>query len=233
MVRAALDPFGWFVVAIIVFNLLAPLFRRRPQGSQPVSQSQPGDSTTATLTIQRPTTIRAQQEAARQAAAKAAQAAQQAAARAQQDAARAAERDKLRKALEAMTAQYTQRASDVPPLVAKLPSDWSATSVPTVAQLSTLPAAQRVSPPVAPVVPSAPAMPQLDDATLMTLPATMSLGQLSGGYGPPAARPLGATAAGALAIVRGPQGLASAFIAAAIVGPCAAFRPLGHTPGGW
>jgi hypothetical protein len=36
-----------------------------------------------------------------------------------------------------------------------------------------------------------------------------------------------------LALLQGSDSGMNLFIAAAIVGPCAAFRPLGHTPGGW
>jgi hypothetical protein len=36
-----------------------------------------------------------------------------------------------------------------------------------------------------------------------------------------------------LAVLTGTLSGANLFVAAAIIGPCAAFRPLGHTPGGW
>jgi hypothetical protein len=42
-----------------------------------------------------------------------------------------------------------------------------------------------------------------------------------------------ANASATLDLLQAPNSGANLFIAAAIVGPCAAFRPIGHTPGGW
>ncbi len=67
--------------------------------------------------------------------------------------------------------------------------------------------------------------------------ATTAFNQLATpGSAAAAAQATAARASGAatlLAVLAGPNSGTNLFVAAAIVGPCAALRSLGHTPGGW
>lgn len=183
VMQAAIEPAFWFILFVIVVNLLSPLLRRRRMAtSASQSQSSPSNTSDAQATM-------------------------------------AAERERIRQAL---ATALQQRRTQASPASAPQPAPASVTPI-------VVPAPIRLPTPPADVPGAAltelPPMLSADGMQLMTLEASM---QAPGTR--PAARARGMPQ---LVILRGPRGIADAFVAAAIVGPCAAVRRLGHTPAGW
>jgi len=208
--QAALDPFGWVILAIVVFNLMAPLFARRkpkPARVQPAAAPAPN----APPAVQTFRTIT--------------------------DADRARLRGALAQGGIAALATELQRrqaqASTTPPAVATLPAAAPAYArlVPQIslAQTAAGLSASVLSPAALPA-PALPPMATTDGLTLMSLESgatafnKLAINAQNWEAGGPALT---------LRAIASPGALASAFVAAAIVGPCAALRPLGHTPAGW
>jgi len=208
--QAALDPFGWVILAIVVFNLMAPLFARRKPKPAPV-QPAAAPAPTAPPAVQTFRTITD------------------------------ADRARLRGALAqggiaalATELQWRQaQASTTPPAVATLPAAAPAYArlVPQIslAQTAAGLSASVLSPAALPA-PALPPMATTDGLTLMSLESgatafnRLAINAQNWEAGGPALT---------LRAIASPGALASAFVAAAIVGPCAALRPLGHTPAGW
>ena len=208
--QAALDPFGWVILAIVVFNLMAPLFARRKPRRAPV-QPAAAPAPTAPPAVQTFRTIT--------------------------DADRARLRGALAQGGIAALATELQRrqaqASTTPSAVATLPAAAPAYArlVPQIsfAQTAAGLSASVLSPAALPA-PALPPMATTDGLTLMSLESgatafnKLAINAQNWEAGGPALT---------LRAIASPGALASAFVAAAIVGPCAALRPLGHTPAGW
>lgn|GEM_PF-1837314 len=262
--NAALDPFGWVVLAIILLNLLSPLFRRRrsvtPPNVAPSDEaSQPGTPQLSTLqsstsqTIGAQTVAPQQRQAARRAVTastltRSAPAAGQISALSDEDKAR------LRQALaqggvSALTAELQRRqgqattsvSTDTPkaaPLTVSAtfnaafaaPAGPAAMGRPASAYTAASLSAAAYSPASLPP-PSLPPPPTSDGLSLMTLESGVTaFNQL------PPGKQQAAGLTGDVrmfAVLNSPRAVAAAFVASAIIGPCAALRPLGHTPAGW
>jgi hypothetical protein len=224
VMRAALDPIAFFVIAIIVFNIIATIAKslKKAVGS--------AASAAETSAKQRFT-----------------QALQTASPPDQISAARAARAAELAKLRSALLASAGVSNADAPGPQSPLYMAVSQPPPATVTSALLTAAAARLSrsPVVAPAAPSAPpaATPagwSLESAgTLMTLESSVTafdrLGALGSALATAQNAALGAPKApgNSLAVLDLPNVGANLFVAAAIVGPCAAFRSLGHTPGGW
>jgi len=207
--QAALDPVGWIIAAIIIFNLISPLFARRRArradtggtAAAAASPPQPAQRAPVAPTLRRSSsTLRPSAPAA------------EAVADTQ------VEQQRVRQALAAALQQQTYRKAA------------SSGPAPAATVAYTSPPAAALPSPSLPAALDMPRMPPpADGMQLMTLESGMTAFNRLGGSGAvvqTASRPH-------LALITGPRAAANAFVAAAIVGPCAALRPLGHTPAGW
>lgn len=224
--RPAVDPIGFIVLAIIIFNVVSSLIagakRAAARAAAKSADAQSQQRSSQALT-QRP----APSVAAT---------------------ARAAELQRLRRALLAsagtpdpgavavQTAVYTATTQ---PLAPRVPAASAIARAPSTRIASSMPAQQSM--PASPSLLVAPAPDTWSlrtGGTLMTLESgTTAFDQLALPGSRAAAAQANAADAAArlptLSLLQGSSGAASLFIAAAIAGPCAAFRPSGHTPGGW
>lgn len=217
--RAALDPFGFFILVIILFNVVSTVIAGlKRAGAKAAAKA---DDTQAQT--QRAQALKSSPVAA------------------SQSAARAAQLERIRRALLAAAGTPDQSAGAVQT------ASYTATTQPATAAVRyraptpapTAPAPQAPMPP-APVAASAPVFdmgPGFATPALMTLESgTTAFDRLATATGARGAGQPDAVAAKAPAgfdLLQMPNSGAYLFIAAAIVGPCAAFRPIGHTPGGW
>lgn len=229
VVARAIDPVGWIIGAIVVFNLLSPLFSRRKRtpvattddSSAPVF-SAPAAAPQASSQLQR--AVQSRQQAS-QSVQQSAQSVQQSVpVRMQAVSSRLgtlsdADKEKLRQALTAagvstLAAELQRRVvAATPPAPVYAPAARM-----SVSSATSLPAPEPPPPATA------------DGLTLMTLESgTTAFNRL----GAPAAAAAPAPPTVAFSFRNNPRAVANAFVAAAIVGPCAALRPLGHTPAGW
>jgi hypothetical protein len=257
--RAAMEPFGWVVLAIILLNLLSPLFNRRRQRARaaPPASSTLQSSGTQTSTLQSsagqaapvqtstlqssagpaaPVQTSTLQSSALQGAPPQSSPWQSPLQPASRSAAQQAmslsdeDRAKLRQALAAgglsalaTELQRRQQAtmSAQPVVVTQAPPSMPIprpryTTLAPQAIASTGPVAVVGPPLLTPVdLPTLPPPASTDGLTLMSLETSATSASLRFGT------------------FNTPRALANAFVAAAIVGPCAALRPLGHTPAGW
>ncbi|HEV2878636.1 MAG TPA: hypothetical protein VGW96_03550 [Candidatus Eremiobacteraceae bacterium] len=228
VMRAALDPIAFFVIAIIVFNIIATIAKSLKKAV--------GSAASAAETSAKQRLSQALQTASSPDQISAARAA------------RAAELAKLRSALLASAGVSNVDApGPQSPLYMAVSQPPPAATPATVTSALLTAAAARLSGSrvVAPAAPSAPpaATPagwSLESAgTLMTLESSVTafdrLGALGSALATAQNAALGAPRApgNSLAVLDLPNVGANLFVAAAIVGPCAAFRSLGHTPGGW
>ena len=216
--RAALDPFGFFILVIILFNVVSTIIAGlKRAGAKAAAKADDSQAQTRLAQALKTSTV----------------------ATSQASAARAAQLERIRRALLAAAGTPDQSASEaqnasytatVQPVAA--PVTYRATATPA-------PASRAPMPP-APIAASAPVLdmgPGFATPALMTLESgTTAFDRLAtatalGGTGLGGA--VVASAPAALALLQMPNSGANLFIAAAIVGPCAAFRPIGHTPGGW
>jgi plasmid stability protein len=216
VMREAMDPIAFFVIAIIVFNIVSSIVKGlRTAAARAAKSTDAGASQRLTQSLQQ------RQPAAAQAAA----------------AARAAELARLRKALlasagvpdaDVSASQPSTPVASVRPALVVARAARVQTSAPAMSQASPVAAAAVVS----------------DNWSLQSPGSLMSLESASTAFerlatpGSAAAAAQSAAAqaspaAAQLAVLQGPDSGMNMFIAAAIVGPCAALRPLGHTPGGW
>ncbi len=205
-VRAAFDPIAFFIALIIILNVLSAIFNAAKKRAAK-SQAAPTQARLDAAVLQN---------------------------RERLSAARAAQLARLRGALG--SARAAQQSSDAAPVRTQTPT-LVATTVATTAP-------PRAAAPLRPAA-AQPSMPpaQLADPwtlplppTLMTLePAATAVYQpaIGGPLMPAALVSPAAAAQPRLPVLAGPWSGANLFVAAAIVGPCAAFRPIGHTPGGW
>jgi len=227
MTRAAMDPIAFFVVAIIVFNIIASIVKslKKALGRAASSADAEARQRLAQTLQQAPVPD------------------QITAARARIAATRAAELARLRQAL--LSAGGVSNAdAGMPPA----PSYTVLTQAqPSPATMPTAPAPSSAPPRVSPpqYVPGSLSTPATASwvlqaaGTLMTLEsATTAFDRLAVAGTPQAAAQ--AAAAGApdesppsLAVLQLPNAGANLVVAAAVVGPPAAFRSIGHTPGGW
>ena len=231
-----MDIFTLVVIAIIVFNFLGPIFKAIAAA---IRRAASGEE--------------------QQARSRLSQALQQSAATTV-DASRAAELDRLRRALLASSglsevndsAPTVQQSASAPPYVVT----QSLTTPPTqpgAPLASATPAATLARPPAArtgsrrqrrlsatTIAPqrTAMAVPAVAGDTLASLGSLMTLESAASAFEPlpaPDVSVAGVRAASAarLALLQRPNAAMDLVIAAAIIGPCAATRPIGHTPGGW
>ena len=226
-----MDLFTLVVLAIIVINFLGPLFKA-------IGGALRGATTKA-------------DQAARQ---RLSQTLQQSATTASD--ARRAELDRLRRALLAsagVTDADASAAPNPPPIVAVQPTPYmqpppAPLSAPSSAASATSAALRRPSsqrritvttaaPQPAPVTDIATMTPLASDdqfpGGLMTLESAAAAFQPLPTLGEATAIARTPTGPGALGVLQGPNAGMNLFVAAAIIGPSAAMRSIGHTPGGW
>lgn len=256
--RAAMEPFGWVVLAIILLNLLSPLFNRRRQRARaaPPASSTLQSSGTQSSTLQSsaaqaaPVQTSTLQSSAGPAAAVQTSTLQSSALQGapqsspwqspSQPASRSSaqqamslsdeDRAKLRQALAAgglsALATELQRRQQAAASAQAVVVTQAAPSMPIPRPRYTALAPQSIAstgpvavvgpPLLSPVdLPTLPPPASTDGLTLMSLETSTTAHTLRFGT------------------FNTPRALANAFVAAAIVGPCAALRPLGHTPAGW
>ncbi len=229
MTRAAMDPIAFFVVAIIIFNIIASIVKslKKAIGGAASSADAQARQRLAQSLQQAPASAPDQITAAR----------------ARVAAARAAELARLRQALLAAGGvSAADSSTPPPPSFAVLTQALRAPA--TVASISTASSAGApVSPPQ--YVPGSLSTPATANwvleaaGTLMTLEsASTAFDRLAVAGTPQAAAQ--AAAAGAppdigdsLAVLQLSNTGANLIVAASIIGPPAAFRSIGHTPGGW
>ena len=225
MTRAAMDPIAFFVVAIVIFNIIASIVKSlRKAVGRAASSADAQAQQRLTQSLQ------------------AAPAPDQiTAARARVAAARTAELARLRQAL--LTAGGVSSADSGTFAAPSYTVLTQATRTPP----ASVPAASRMlaqpsSPQIVPGALSTPATAGwvLQAAgTLMTLEsATTAFDRLAVAGTPQAAAQAAAAAAppeaaSSLAVLQLANTGANLIVAASIVGPPAAFRSIGHTPGGW
>lgn len=225
VMRAALDPIAFFVVAIILFNVIASIVKGLRKAIGSVASSADAKARQRVTQSLQATPVPDQITAAR----------------ARVAATRAAELARLRRALLASSG-----VSDADSSSSSTPSYTVLTQTqPPPASSSLVPStiAAGVSPPQN--VPGAlstpaPASWMLQAAgTLMTLEsAATAFERLAVPGSPQSAAQAAAAAAPApnapsLAVLQLPNAGGNLVVAMAIVGPPAAFRSIGHTPGGW
>jgi hypothetical protein len=210
--HASIDPIAFFIVAIILFNVVSSIVKGlKKAAGRAMSSSDAEAQKRLTQSLTRtPNQLAAE---------------------------RAAELGRLRKALLASAG-----LSDMDANVSQASTVAVATQPPYAAASSAI--AQSTA--VAAAAPLAPSMPSLSapaswtlqsPGMLMTLEsATTAFDRIAAPGTPGAAAQSDALAAVAPsdpAILQGPDSGMNLFVASAIIGPCAAFRPSGHTPGGW
>ncbi len=216
--RAALDPFGFFILVIILFNVVSTVIAGLKRAGAKAAQK--ADDTQAQTRLAQ--TLKSSPVAASQGAA-----------------ARAAQLDRIRRALLAAAGTPDQSAGPAQT------AGYTATAQPAAATVTYRPPAPPAPPRQAPMPPApiAALAPVFDMTAGFATPALMTLesgttafDRLAAATGVQGLGQAGASAASApaaLDLLQMPNSGANLFIAAAIVGPCAAFRPIGHTPGGW
>lgn len=226
--RAAMDPIAFFVVAIVVFNIIASIVKS-------LKKTVAGAASAADAAARQRLTQSLQQAPAPD---------QITAARAKVAAARAAELARLRQALLAAggvsNANVDTAAAPTYTVVrqALQPLPATVASAPIPSSMLT-----QVSPPQEPAgalsTPAPSAWVLQAAGTLMTLEsATTAFDRLAVAGTAQAAAQAAAAAApsetpSSLAVLQLSNTGANLVVAAAIVGPPAAFRSIGHTPGGW
>jgi len=227
MTRAAMDPIAFFVVAIVIFNIIASIVKslRKAVGRTATSED-----------------AQAQQRLTQ--SLQAAPAPDQiTAARARVAAARAAELARLRQALltpggvsradsgTVAAPSYTvlTQAPRTPPPMASVPSASSMVAQPSSPQI--VPGALSTPATAGWVLQAAGKLMTLESATtafdrLAVAGTPQAAAQAAAAAAPP-------EAASSLAVLQLANTGANLIVAASIVGPPAAFRSIGHTPGGW
>ncbi|MDQ6780394.1 MAG: hypothetical protein M3Z37_04470 [Candidatus Eremiobacteraeota bacterium] len=233
VVQRAIDPVGWIIAAIVVFNLLSPLFSQRkrrlaeareePSRPVPPAQTAAPQAAAPQATAQLQRAVQSRQQSA-QSVQQSSQSVQQSvpirmrAVSSRLGTLSDADKEKLRQALTAagvstLAAEVQRRVAAAPPSPVFAPAARM-----SVASAATLPA------------PELPPPATTDGLTLMTLESgTTAFNRL----GAPTAAGGTTQANIAFSFRSNPRAVANAFVAAAIVGPCAALRSLGHTPAGW
>jgi hypothetical protein len=227
-VRSAMDPIGFFILAIILFNVVSTIVAGLKRAS----------ARSATKSAAQPDAAQAQPRLSPVLQSRPATGSQAAAAR-------AAQIERVRRALLAAAGTPDQAAGAAQPTtyaVTRQPAGYAVAAKPATVATATPPARSMPQAPM-PAMPTILSAPTFDVGTMQATPTLMTLesgttafDQLAaprGGLGSAQARGGGATQPGPLDLLQGPDSGSNLFIAAAIVGPCAAFRPIGHTPGGW
>src|SRR6516162_392835 len=234
VLEGAMDLFTLIVLAVIAINFVGPLFK-------------------AIAGALKGATTRADQGAARRLS----QPMQQSTTAAD---ARSAELDRLRRALLSSAgvadADNSTATPNPPPIVAVQPTPYTQPSsasgpaplsgtTPIAAAALRRPSLQRritittatPKPAPAPVTDIATMTPLASDVQfpggLMTLESAASAFQPLPSFAEATTMAQTPARPGAAGVLQGPNAGMNLFVAAAIIGPCAAMRPIGHTPGGW
>jgi len=227
VMRAALDPIAFFVVAIILFNVIASIVKGLRKAIGSAASSADAQARQRLAQSLPPTPVPDQITAAR----------------ARVAAVRAAELARLRQALLASTGVSGADSSTSPGPTYTMVSQTQSSPAPVPSAPPPSSTVSQVSPPQS--VPGAlstpaPASWVLQAAgTLMTLEsASTAFDRLAVAGTPQAAAQAAAAAAPAesspsLAVLQLPNAGGNLVVAMAIVGPPAALRTIGHTPGGW
>lgn len=216
VVQRAIDPVGWIIGAIVVFNLLSPLFARRKRKAVTTT-----DGSSAPVF---PAPVAAPQASQLQ---RAVQSRQQASQSVQQSSQSVQQSVPIR-----MQAASTRLGTLSDAEREKLRQALTAAGVSTLGSELQRRVAAATPPPPARVLP-APELPPAATADGLTLMTLESGATAFNRLGARAAAPATAPTSIAFSFRKDPRAVANAFVAAAIVGPCAALRPLGHTPAGW